>query len=354
MKIALCTIVKNEEKIITRMLDSVQHIVDGVFIGDTGSTDNTIHEIAMWLDRSNMVGQITPVDWNGFARSRNDALDVVPEGYDYILVLDADEVLVKGEELFKQLADKDALHKDAYGVYVTNGGSYILSPRLLKPRIRYEGVIHNQPVGFKTMGSFKYEDVLIDHVHDGARAFDPEKLEKDIVQLRELFEKTKERNYGFYLGMTFMAKKGFDLEAHMAFSQVADMQIKDDISYSAFMNMGAIQHALNSDVSNFYAYFNFLDAHAIRPTCEALYYLVKISREMKRYDLALRLASRVDFSVMTSYIDPVIRAYEFEMEVLRSFTHVRKEKAQEAAEQLMDKDLPTEVREELNKMIVEL
>lgn len=39
--ISLCMIVKNEEAVLDRCLQSVKHIVDEIIIVDTGSTDDT-------------------------------------------------------------------------------------------------------------------------------------------------------------------------------------------------------------------------------------------------------------------------------------------------------------------------
>ena len=44
-KIALCMIVKNEEKIIERCLSSVLPLIDSWVIVDTGSTDGTLDKI---------------------------------------------------------------------------------------------------------------------------------------------------------------------------------------------------------------------------------------------------------------------------------------------------------------------
>ena len=40
--LSLCMITKNEEKNISRCLDSIKDIVDEIIIVDTGSTDNSI------------------------------------------------------------------------------------------------------------------------------------------------------------------------------------------------------------------------------------------------------------------------------------------------------------------------
>ena len=39
--VSLCMIVRNEEKVLTRCLDSVRGIADEICITDTGSTDKT-------------------------------------------------------------------------------------------------------------------------------------------------------------------------------------------------------------------------------------------------------------------------------------------------------------------------
>lgn len=87
MNLSLCMIVKNEEAALPRCLSSVQSAVDEIIILDTGSTDRT-PEIAQEFG-----AQVYFFDWcNDFAIARNESLKYV-QG-DWILVLDADEVLV--------------------------------------------------------------------------------------------------------------------------------------------------------------------------------------------------------------------------------------------------------------------
>ena len=47
--ICLNMIVKNESKIITRLFDTVLHIIDTYCICDTGSTDNTVEIIKKYF-----------------------------------------------------------------------------------------------------------------------------------------------------------------------------------------------------------------------------------------------------------------------------------------------------------------
>lgn len=51
ISISLCMIVRNEEEVIGRCLESVKDIVDEINIVDTGSTDNTKQVVAQYTDR---------------------------------------------------------------------------------------------------------------------------------------------------------------------------------------------------------------------------------------------------------------------------------------------------------------
>ncbi len=87
MRLSLCTIVKNEAANLPRCLASVQHVVDEIVILDTGSTDNTVA-----IARS-FGAVVEHLDWpDDFSVARNYAMQYVTG--DWVLVLDADEVLV--------------------------------------------------------------------------------------------------------------------------------------------------------------------------------------------------------------------------------------------------------------------
>ncbi|MEG4810857.1 tetratricopeptide repeat protein [Microcoleus sp. F8-D3] len=87
MNLTLCTIVKNEEATLSRTLDSVKGVVDEIVVVDTGSVDRT-REIARGYG-----ARVYDFEWcDDFAAARNECLKHARG--DWILVLDADEVLV--------------------------------------------------------------------------------------------------------------------------------------------------------------------------------------------------------------------------------------------------------------------
>ena len=87
MKLSLCIIVKNEAETLPKCLNSVKEVVDEIILIDTGSTDGTA-EIA-----AEFGAQVHHWEWNDdFAAARNESLKYATG--DWILVLDADEMLV--------------------------------------------------------------------------------------------------------------------------------------------------------------------------------------------------------------------------------------------------------------------
>lgn len=84
--ISLCMIVKNEEKILRRCLDSVADLVDEVVIVDTGSSDSTKKIAAEYTEA------VYDFAWNDdFSAARNFAFSKATR--EYIYSADADEVL---------------------------------------------------------------------------------------------------------------------------------------------------------------------------------------------------------------------------------------------------------------------
>ena len=86
--ISLCMIVKNEEDVLERCLNSIQDAVDEIIIVDTGSTDQT-KEIA-----DSFTDKVFDFKWvNDFSKARNYAFSKATK--DYCMWLDADDVVLE-------------------------------------------------------------------------------------------------------------------------------------------------------------------------------------------------------------------------------------------------------------------
>ncbi len=108
MTLALCMIVKDEEAVLARCLESVRGVFDEIVVADTGSTDKT-PEIARAFG-----AKVVRFPWRqDFAAARNFAFSHARS--DYLMWLDADDVLAESERQ-KLLALKEKMDGgvDAY------------------------------------------------------------------------------------------------------------------------------------------------------------------------------------------------------------------------------------------------
>lgn len=97
--ISLCMIVKNEEAVLARCLDTVADLMDEIIIVDTGSTDRTKDIASRYTDK------IYDFEWiKDFSAARNYSFSLAT--MDYIYAPDADELLDEvNRERFKLLKE---------------------------------------------------------------------------------------------------------------------------------------------------------------------------------------------------------------------------------------------------------
>ena len=108
-------IVRNEEQVIARCLDSVQGIADEYIIVDTGSTDRTKEIISTYTQKDYEFQWI-----HDFAAARNYSFEQATG--DYILWLDADDVLLEKDR--EKLLELKASLNPAYDSVMMD---YVLS-----------------------------------------------------------------------------------------------------------------------------------------------------------------------------------------------------------------------------------
>lgn len=170
--VSLCMIVKDEEEVIGRCLDSLKDIVDEINIVDTGSTDRTKEIVSQYTDR------IFDFKWiDDFAAARNFAFQQATK--EYILWLDADDVLsAEDQDRFlnlKRTLDRsvDAVAMDYHLSFDSQGKPVdeIRRHRLAKREnnFKWEGAVHEY---LGVAGNVITSDVCIQHrplTHDASR-----------------------------------------------------------------------------------------------------------------------------------------------------------------------------------------
>ncbi|WP_256759106.1 glycosyltransferase [Cohnella sp. WQ 127256] len=149
--LSLCMIVKNEEKVLARCLESVQGFVDEIIVVDTGSTDQTKAIALQYTDH------IYDFEWiNDFSAAKNEAIRRATS--QWILVLDADEYLDtdQKDELRTFLSKTDSDLPIGYVLPIYNFIETIQSGKFLEstavrlfpnsPNLYFERPIHEQLV----------------------------------------------------------------------------------------------------------------------------------------------------------------------------------------------------------------
>ena len=101
ISLSLCMIVKNEEKVLPRILKPMKEIVDKILICDTGSTDRTKEIIREFT------AEVYDFPWkNDFSAARNFISEKVST--DYWMWLDADDMITQ-ENLYRLKQLKETL-----------------------------------------------------------------------------------------------------------------------------------------------------------------------------------------------------------------------------------------------------
>ncbi len=163
MTISLCMIVKDEEEVLARCLDSVKEVVDEIIIVDTGSSDKT-KEIA-----SQYTNHVFDFPWrDDFAAARNFSFSKAT--MDYCLWLDADDVLLETDQQ-KLLQLKETLSPSVdivmmkYNTGFDPEGNPTFSyyrERLIRNHFGYiwQGAVHE---AIDLLGHIIYTDIAVTH-----------------------------------------------------------------------------------------------------------------------------------------------------------------------------------------------
>lgn len=164
MTLALCMIVKDEEKVLARCLDSVAGLFDEIVIVDTGSSDKTKSIAAEYT------GKIYDFTWtDDFSAARNFSFSKAEA--DYVMWLDADDVLLPGDcQALKDLKTSGKMENaDVWMMrYNTafdenmNPTFYYYRERIVRKSMnfRWQGRVHE---ALEYSGKISYSEIAVTH-----------------------------------------------------------------------------------------------------------------------------------------------------------------------------------------------
>ena len=214
--LCLNMIVKNESRVILRMLNSVVGLIDSYCICDTGSTDNTSGIISSFFQSQvpPIPGRIIFEPFKDFGYNRSFALAACENANnaDYMLLLDADMILELSDGL-DPVAFKNGLTENAYHFFQGSRAFHYKNVRIVKNNIgaSYWGVTHEYvklPEGSRTT-TLPISTIFINDVGDGGSKGD--KFERDVRLLKQgLVDVPNNERYTFYLANTLKDNRKYE------------------------------------------------------------------------------------------------------------------------------------------------
>jgi glycosyltransferase involved in cell wall biosynthesis len=121
-KIGLSIIVKNEAKVIERMLNTVWPILDYYCVVDTGSTDGTQEIVRRFFEEKGIPGEVVDHEWVNFQDARNRAMELVKDKCDFAFWIDADEQLMIDKAFNLEAFKRNISKFDGGNVLIHYGG----------------------------------------------------------------------------------------------------------------------------------------------------------------------------------------------------------------------------------------
>ncbi len=176
--ICLNMIVKDESRVIRRCLDSVKAIIDYWVIIDTGSIDGT--QTIIQEHMKDIPGVLYERPWKNFGDNRTEAFELTKGKGDYVLFMDADDMLV-----FEEGFQFPPLTKDVYSLWRGTREASYLKPQLARAILPWKwiGVTHEYLDSEVSYTSDILQGIRYVSGEGSARSRDPNKYLKNVQLL---------------------------------------------------------------------------------------------------------------------------------------------------------------------------
>ena len=294
--------VKNEEKIIKRCLESVKDIIDYYIISDTGSTDNTKEIIRKYFEENKIKGEIYDHEWENYGINRTKLLNVSKKKGDYLLLVDADYIINVYDTNYRNKLDKDC-YKLKW-----EGNLDYKNIKLVRGDIdwEYKGVTHEYIINKtkKRLTQEVLEDLTISEYYDGSNRKDKFKRDIELLENEILKNETCEdiSRYYFYLARSYedlaismnndIEQKQNYINALKNYEKRINLGGWNEEIYYSMWKIGLCKIKLNYDLGNICE--QLLKAYEFRPSrIEAIHELVKYFRINKMYHIGYIMGCKV-------------------------------------------------------------
>lgn len=233
--LSVCIIAKNEEKNISKCLESIQNIADEIILVDTGSIDNTI---SIAKDFNAKIVEV-PFE-NNFSLARNKAIENASK--DWIFFIDCDEIIdISQSNKFKEILNSNKLGFKLELINIINNKPYP-SNYLIRIIKNNSGFYYYGKINEKLMNSLYKED-YIDKIENTDLiiynlGFDYTKntllnrCDRNIDILLSYDDKDKDFLYYYYLGNEYYLLKKYTLAIN---NYVHSFNLNDNLNINSYI-----------------------------------------------------------------------------------------------------------------------
>ena len=286
-KLCLNMIVKNESKIIRRLLQSAAPLIDYYCICDTVSTDKTKEIIETFFKEKNIPGKIIEEPFQDFGYNRTFTLNACKDlPVDYLMFLDADMILWKNPDLNADSFKRSLSQHDYFYMYQGNDTFYYKNTRFVKNNagFKYTGVTHeyvDAPHGTHS-GQILKETLFIKDIGDGGSKAN--KFARDVQLLKKGIEKEPNNDrYHFYLGNS-LKDCGEKKEAIEMYKRRIELGGWVEEVWHSWFNMGHCYKEMGDHTMSLHCW---MEAYAAFPNrAESLYEIIQHYRVVGKCRLA--------------------------------------------------------------------
>jgi glycosyltransferase involved in cell wall biosynthesis len=261
--ICLNMIVKDEAHVLARCLSSVRRFIHHWVIVDTGSTDAT--EAVIRRELEGIPGELHHRPWRDFGHNRTEAIELARGKADYLLIMDADEVLeVPPGWQFPPLSSDQymLMHRHLSAPDLSWGLGTLVKAAL---PFRYTGVLHEYITIDQPYTSVPLPGPMVWGHFDSARNRDPiAKYARDAEVLERALESEPDNTrYVFYLAQSYRDSQQYEKAAE-AYERRAKLSGFPEEIYVSLVEVGALGQRLGWESSRIID--AYLRAYQARPT----------------------------------------------------------------------------------------
>jgi len=271
-------IVKNESSIIKDCLNSIADYLDYWVICDTGSTDGTQDIIKSFFKEKGISGELHEDKWVNFGYNRSLYLKYAKNKGDFLIMLDADEILIVKNKNFKNNIKPNSKNMVKYDGNLDYRYGILLSGNI---QWKYVGVTHEYITSDEKYKVENNDDIMINHIGNGNNKKD--KFTRDITLLSQgIKDEPNNVRYHFYLAQSYKDIRDYKNAIKYYKKRVEMGGWHEEVYYSLYM-IGLCKQNDGLDFENEILY-DYLKAYNYKKNrLEALYEIVKYCRINKKY-----------------------------------------------------------------------